>query len=56
VIATTPLTDEVWSTCQPGDLLMFRSGALLRRAHVPVPAEVLATAKYAPSELSAIPA
>jgi len=56
VIATTPLTDEVWTACEPGDLLMFRSGALLRRAHVPVPAEVLATAKYAPSELSAIPA
>jgi glutamine amidotransferase len=35
---------------------MFRSGALLRRAHVPVPAEVLATSKYAPSELSAVPA
>ena len=34
-------------------LLMFRSGALLRRAHVPVPAEVIASSKYA---LSAIPA
>lgn len=56
VIATTPLTDEVWTACQPGDLLMFRRGALLRRAHVPVPAAVLATARYAPSELSAVPA
>ncbi|WP_233858681.1 class II glutamine amidotransferase [Paraburkholderia sp. HD33-4] len=53
VIATTPLTDEVWTICRPGDLLMFRGGALVRRAHVAVPAEVLATSKYAPSELSA---
>ncbi|NKJ48137.1 class II glutamine amidotransferase [Burkholderia sp. SG-MS1] len=53
VIATTPLTDEVWTACTPGDLLMFRRGALLRRAYVAVPAEVLATSKYAPSELSA---
>jgi hypothetical protein len=44
------------TACEPGDLLMFRSGALVRRAHVPVPAEVLATSKYAPSELSAVPA
>ncbi|WP_179745929.1 class II glutamine amidotransferase [Paraburkholderia bryophila] len=56
VIATTPLTDEVWTACQPGDLLMFRSGALLRRAHVAVPADVLATSKYAVSEQSAVPA
>jgi glutamine amidotransferase len=56
VIATTPLTDEVWTACKPGDLLMFRSGALLRRAYVAVPADVLATSKYAPSELSAIAA
>lgn len=56
VIATTPLTDEAWTFCQPGDMLMFRSGALVRRAHVPVPAEVLASSKYAPSELSAVPA
>jgi predicted glutamine amidotransferase len=54
VIATTPLTDEIWTACEPGDLLMFRSGALLRRAHVPVPADVIASSKYAPSELSAV--
>jgi predicted glutamine amidotransferase len=54
VIATTPLTDEVWTACRPGDLLMFRSGALLRRAHVPVPAEVIASSKYALSEMSAV--
>ena len=56
VIATTPLTDEVWTACKPGDLLMFRGGALLRRAHVPVPAEIIASSKYALSELSAVPA
>jgi predicted glutamine amidotransferase len=55
VIATTPLTDEVWTACKPGDLLMFRSGALLRRAHIPVPAEIIASSKYALSELSAMP-
>ncbi|MFM0271017.1 class II glutamine amidotransferase [Paraburkholderia aspalathi] len=55
VIATTPLTDEAWTTCQPGDLLMFRAGSLVRRAHVPVPPQVLATARYAPSETSGTP-
>jgi glutamine amidotransferase len=54
VIATTPLTDEKWIACQPGDLLMFCSGQLQRQAHVPVPPEVLATSKYAPSELSGV--
>ncbi|MFM0740776.1 class II glutamine amidotransferase [Paraburkholderia xenovorans] len=56
VIATTPLTDEAWTFCEPGDLLMFHSGVLMRRAHVPVPADVLATSKYAPSEQSAVAA
>ncbi|MGF6852240.1 hypothetical protein [Paraburkholderia sp. CI3] len=32
---------------------LFLGGALVRRAHVAVPAEALATSKYAPSELSA---
>jgi predicted glutamine amidotransferase len=50
VIATTPLTDEDWTRCQPGDLLMFRNGELIRRAQVTVPPDVLATARYAPSE------
>ncbi|WGS54713.1 class II glutamine amidotransferase [Paraburkholderia sp. D15] len=56
VIATTPLTDEAWTACRPGDLLMFSRGALLRRAHVAVPADVLASSKYALSEQSAVPA
>jgi len=50
VIATTPLADEIWTRCQPGDLLMFRNGELIRRAQAPVPPDVLATARYAPSE------
>jgi len=52
VIATTPLTDEAWTICQPGDLLMFRDGVLQRQAHVPVPPEVLARSKYALCEAS----
>ncbi|WP_144113062.1 class II glutamine amidotransferase [Paraburkholderia sp. BCC1886] len=56
VIATTPLTDEVWTACQPGDLLMFRGGALVHRAHVAVPAHVLASSRYALSEQSALAA
>jgi glutamine amidotransferase len=55
VIATTPLTDEAWTICRSGDLLMFRDGALQRRAHVPVPPAILATSKYAPSEQSVAP-
>jgi glutamine amidotransferase len=54
VIATTPLTDEKWVSCQPGDLLMFCDGQLRRQAHVPVPLEVLAMSKYAPSEASGL--
>ena len=30
VIATTPLTDEAWTQCRPGDFMMFRDGDLLR--------------------------
>jgi glutamine amidotransferase len=52
VIATTPLTDEAWTLCKPGDLLMFRAGRLERIAHVPVPEHVLASAKHAASEQS----
>ena len=52
VIATVPLTDEAWTKCQPGDLLMFRNGDLVARRHVPVPPEVLARSRYALSEMS----
>ncbi|WP_118182886.1 class II glutamine amidotransferase [Paraburkholderia phosphatilytica] len=52
VIATTPLTDEAWTQCRPGDFMMFRDGDLLRHTNIPVPADVLATARYAPSEVS----
>jgi hypothetical protein len=47
VIATTPLTDEAWVICEPGDLLMFSDGSLRRRAFVPVPQHVIAAASCA---------
>lgn len=56
VIATTPLTDEAWTACGQGDLLMFVGGELKRQSHCPVPARVLAMSKYSLSELSAAPA
>ncbi|WP_091907073.1 class II glutamine amidotransferase [Chitinasiproducens palmae] len=46
VIATQPLTDdEVWTTCEPGELLMFRDGEVARQTIVPVPEAVLERAR-----------
>ncbi|MFM0223218.1 class II glutamine amidotransferase [Paraburkholderia dipogonis] len=52
VIATTPLTDEEWIICRPGDLLMFSGGMLQRQAFIPVPEHVFASAPAATRELS----
>lgn len=47
VIATTPLTDEAWVICEPGDLLMFSDGSLRQQAFVPVPQHVIEAASCA---------
>lgn len=47
VIATTPLTDEAWTICQPGDLLMFSGGMLQRQAFIPVPEHIVESATCA---------
>ncbi|MPV71500.1 class II glutamine amidotransferase [Burkholderia sp. BE17] len=52
VIATTPLTDEAWSRCELGDLLICSERRDCDGTPVSVPSEVLAGARYAPSEMS----
>jgi glutamine amidotransferase len=52
VIATTPLTDEEWIICRPGDLLMFSRGTLQRQAFIPVPEHISASASETAHEAS----
>lgn len=42
VIATQPLTDnEVWTSFEPGELIMFQCGDVAARTRIPVPERVL---------------
>jgi len=42
VIATQPLTDnEIWTSFEPGELIMFQCGDVAARMQIPVPERVL---------------